>query len=71
MAPKDNIFFNDCTKNRVLLVRSFGLGILGTRNFYIFIPSIFNAHSNVNITSSRNSEPKRTHNTSSARNDCC
>ena len=43
------------------MVRSFGLGIPGTRNVYNFVSIIFNAHSNVNITSSRNSEPKRTH----------
>ena len=43
------------------MVRSFGLGIPGTRNVYIFVSIVFNVHSNVNITSSRNSEPKRTH----------
>ena len=43
------------------MVRSFGLGIPGTRNVYIFVSIVFNAHSNVNITSSRNSKSKRTH----------
>ena len=43
------------------MLHSFGIGILGTRNVNVFVPSIFNAHSNVNITGSLNSEPKRTH----------
>ena len=47
--------------SELVMVRSFGLGIPGTRNVYNFVSIIFNAHSNVNITSSRNSEPKRTH----------
>ena len=42
------------------MVRSFGLEIPGTRNIYPLF-SIFYAHSNINITSFRNSEPKRTH----------
>ena len=40
-------------------VRSFRLGIPGTRTVYIFVTSIFNAHSNVNIASSRNFEPQK------------
>ena len=47
--------------NRYLLVRSFGLGIPGTRNVYIGMGVENTGNKNVNITSSLNSEPKITH----------
>ena len=43
------------------MVRSFGLGIPGTRNVYIGMSVKNTGNKNVNFTSSRNSEPKRTH----------
>ena len=48
-------------KGKILMVRSFGLGIPGTRNVYIGMSVENNGNKNVNITSSRNSVPKRTH----------
>ena len=46
---------------KVQMVRSFGLGIPGTRNVYIGMSVENNGNKIVNITNSRNSEPKRTH----------
>ena len=42
------------------MVRSFGLGIPGLRNAYIGMSVENTGNKNVNITSSRNSQPKRT-----------